>query len=65
MSIAKVCDRCDAILKINTTNWTEVEITRHMNTSLFRTSNYEKYDLCDECLGKLHRFLKNEIVTDA
>ena len=65
MAFAKVCDRCDKILKIDITSWTEVEFTRHIKTTLFRSSHYEKFDLCDDCYGKLHKFLKNEIDTDA
>ena len=62
MSTEKVCDRCRAILKINTTGYTELRAVRPSAYSIFKP-RVDEYDLCDDCMLEFRKFLSKEETT--
>lgn len=60
MANAKVCDRCNAVLKDEPKKITNIILTRYRGAFLGCRSDY--YDLCDNCLDKFYDFLRNKTV---
>lgn len=65
MSAAKKCDRCGKFYEKNISYkgiaWCTNGIIAGIKTTTINDHSDYKYDLCDECVGKLYMFLNNEI----
>ena len=55
MADAKICDRCEKVIKRNNERW-HMEISRDRNPYIFKPY-CEALDLCEECHTEFKKFL--------
>lgn len=66
MAIARKCDRCGQYYDKNSKHETSNKVYNGIiggvaTTDAFLKNVDKNYDLCDDCIGELFRFLNNEI----